>query len=168
MQFTTLAGGAVLAVLVAAPAASAAEQTKTAPAASKADEGKEVRVVGCVQWEKDYRQARNEGRGGAIGTGTGIGVGNEYVLIFAQVEGPGGKRPAASAGAAGPGRKFSEGAVYSITGDREKELGRRVGQQIEVIGILEERGDPNSEHAGDLPRIKMTAWIPLKDFCPAP
>ena len=25
----------------------------------------------------------------------------------------------------------------------------------------------NSERAGDLPRIKMTAWIPMKDFCPA-
>jgi len=53
--------------------------------------------------------------------------------------------------------------VYAITGGREKELGRRVGQQIEVIGVIEDEGKAN----GDVPRIKMTAWVPLKDSCPA-
>jgi hypothetical protein len=134
-----------------------------------AAKGQEIRIVGCVQWEKDYRQARNEGRGGALGTG--IGAGNEFVLTFARVEGPGGRTAAASAGTAGTGangeKKLTTGAAYSITGDREKELGRRIGQQIEVIGILEDSGEANSERAGDLPRIRMTAWVPLKDFCPA-
>jgi hypothetical protein len=149
-----------LTVLVASPAFA----QKAGPPA-KAAEGKEIKVVGCVQWEKDYRQARNEGRGGVLGTGAGVG--DEYVLTFAQVEGTGGRTPVASVGSSGAGKKLTEGAAYSITGDREKELGRRIGQQIEVIGILEERGEPNSERAGDLPRIKMTAWVPLKDFCPA-
>ena len=116
-------------------------------AQSPRDPEKEVRIVGCIQWEKDYRKERNEGRGGAIGTG--IGVGNEFVLTMVKPEGA---------------RKAN---AYSITGDREKELGRRIGQQIEVIGILEDAGKADSERFGDLPRIKMTGWVPIKDSCPA-
>jgi len=116
------------------------------PALGNADgQGKEVRVVGCVQWEKDYRSARHFGNGGALGTG--IGVGNEFVLTKVKPEG---------------GRTAT---AYSITGDREKELGRRIGQQIQVIGVVENEGKPDSGHFGDLPRIKMTAWIPVKDAC---
>jgi len=111
------------------------------------DTDKEIRITGCVQWEKDYRQQRNEGRGGAFGTGAGVG--NEFVLTMIKPDG---------------GRKAT---AYSITGDREKELGRRIGQQIEVIGTIEDEGKPDSERFGDLPRIKMTAWVPVKDFCPA-
>src|SRR6266850_7819609 len=97
--------------------------------------GKEIKIVGCVQWEKDYRQARNEGRGGVLGTGAGVG--NEFVLTFAQVEGPGGRTAAASVGTGTTGngasdatgaKKATTGAAYSITGDREKELARRIGQ----------------------------------------
>lgn len=111
------------------------------------DADKEIRIVGCVQWEKDYRKERNEGRGGALGTG--VGVGNEFVLTMVK---PDGARKA---------------TAYSITGDREKELGRRIGQQIEVIGVVEDEGKADSERFGDLARIKMTAWVPIKDFCPA-
>ena len=106
---------------------------------------KEIRIVGCVQWEKDYRRARNEGAGGALGTG--IGVGNEFVLTMVKPEGS---------------RKAT---AYSITGDREKELGRRIGQQIEVIGVLEDEGKADSERFGDLPRIRMTGWVPIRDSC---
>ena len=105
----------------------------------------EVRITGCVQWEKDYRRDRNEGRGGALGTG--IGVGNEFVLSKVKPEG---------------GRHAT---AYSITGDREKELGRRIGQQIVVIGVIEDEGKRDSERFGDLPRIRMTAWVPVKDAC---
>jgi hypothetical protein len=104
----------------------------------------EIRIVGCVQWEKEYRRDRNEGRGGALGTGAGVG--NEFVLTGVKPD----------------GRKAT---AYSITGDREKELGRRIGQQIEVIGVIEDEGKPKSERFGDLPRVKMTAWIPVKDMC---
>lgn len=158
-MYTKLTIGMVIMVVVAC---SGAAFGQGAGAPSKADEGKEMKVVGCVQWEKDYRQARNEGRGGVLGTGAGVG--NEFVLTFAQVEGAGGRTAAASVGTGG--KKISEGTAFSITGDREKELGRRVGQQIEVIGILEERGERNSERAGDLPRIRMTAWVWLKESCP--
>ena len=112
------------------------------------DAARETRIVGCVQWEKDYRKERSEGRGGALGTG--LGVGNEFVLTMVKPEGA------------------SKATAYSITGDREKELGRRIGQQIEVIGVLEDAGKSDAERFGDLPRIRMTAWVPIKDSCPAP
>lgn len=121
----------------------AASLPLTAQASRSAD--KEVRIAGCVQWEKDYRSARNEGAGGAVGTG--IGVGNEFVLTMVKPEGS---------------RKAT---AYSITGDREKELGRRIGQQVEVIGVIEDEGKADSERVGDLPRIRMTGWVPLKDTC---
>ncbi len=136
MRFITLS--VIVSLLGAAPLLSA-QRPK--------DADKEVRIVGCVQWEKDYRKERSEGRGGALGTG--VGVGNEFVLTMVK---PDGARKA---------------TAYSITGDREKELGRRIGQQIEVIGVIEDDGKADSERFGDLPRMKMTAWVPIKDFCPA-
>jgi hypothetical protein len=57
--------------------------------------------------------------------------------------------------------------AYRITGDREKELGRRIGQQIEVIGIVEDEGTRDADRFGDLPRIKVTAWVPVKESCSA-
>ena len=69
---------------------------------------------------------------------------NEFVLTMVKPEG---------------GRKAT---AYGITGDRAKELGRRVGQQVEVIGVIESEGSND-----DLPRIKMSAWVPVKDSCPA-
>lgn len=113
--------------------------------AQRGDTGKEVRIVGCVQWETDYRRERHEGRGGALGTG--IGVGNEFVLTMVKPEGT---------------RKAT---AYSITGDREKELGRRIGQEVEIIGIVEDEGKVEGNRFGDLPRIKMTTWVPVKESC---
>jgi hypothetical protein len=128
---------AVIASIVAA--------TLPAFAQAGSDKGKEVRVVGCVQWEKEFRRLRHQGPGGALGTG--IGAGNEFVLAMVK---PDATRTA---------------TAYSITGDREKELGRRIGQQIEVIGVVEDEGKPSADQVGDLPRIKMTGWIPIKDSC---
>src|SRR4026209_575160 len=96
-------------------------------AAAGDDAGKEVRVVGCVQWEKDYFKRSR------------IGDDNEFVLTMVK---PDATRKA---------------TAYSITGDREKELGRRIGQQIEVIGTIEDEGKPEANRFSDLPRIKMTA-----------
>ena len=96
--------------------------------AQSKDAGKEIRIDGCVQWEKDHSKKDHE-----------------FVLTMVKPEGD---------------RKAT---AYAVTGDREKELGRRVGQQVEVIGVIEDEGKPN----GELPRIKMTAWVPLKDSCPA-
>ena len=94
-------------------------------AQASSDANKEVRIVGCVQWEKE--RAKKD---------------DEFVLTMVKPEGE---------------RKAT---TYGITGDRVKELGRRVGQQVEVIGVIEDEGK-------EVPRIKMTAWIPIKDSCPA-
>jgi hypothetical protein len=104
--------------------------------AAASESGKEVRVVGCVQWEKDYLKK------------SWIGDDNEFVLTMVK---PDATRKA---------------TAYSITGDREKELGRRIGQQVEVIGIIEDEGKPEANRVADVPRIKMTAWVPVKDSCP--
>jgi len=103
-----------------------------------ADTGKEVRIVGCVQWEKDYFKKSR------------IGDDNEFVLTMVKPD------------------AMRKATVYSITGDREKELARRIGQQIEVIGFIEDEGKPDGKGFGDLPRIKMTVWVPVKDSCSAP
>lgn len=39
----------------------------------------QITVTGCVQNESDYRPAHDAGRGGVAGTG--VGAGNEFVLI---------------------------------------------------------------------------------------
>jgi hypothetical protein len=101
------------------------------------ERGKEVRIVGCVQWEMDFfKKSRS-------------GVGNEFVLTMVKPD------------------ATHKATAYSITGDREKELGRRIGQQIEVIGVVEDERKPDAERFSDLPRIKMNAWVPVKDSCPA-
>lgn len=120
---------------VAAVVASIVAAALPAFAQVDGDRGKEVRIVGCVQWERDFVKKSR------------IGDDNEFVLTMVK---PDATRKA---------------TAYSITGDREKELGRRIGQQVEVIGIVEEEGKPNADRVGDLPRIKMTAWIPVKDSC---
>ena len=38
----------------------------------------------------------------------------------------------------------------------------------EIKGVLEDVGTPDAERFADLPRIKMTGWVPIKDSCPAP
>jgi len=102
------------------------------------ERGKEVRIVGCVQWEMDFFKKSRQ-----------IGVGNEFVLTMVKPD------------------ATHKATAYSITGDREKELGRRIGQQIEVIGVVEDERKPDAERFSDLPRIKMNAWVPVKDSCPA-
>jgi hypothetical protein len=42
----------------------------------------QVTLVGCIQRESEYRQAAGSGKGGTLGTG--VGVGNEFVLINAS------------------------------------------------------------------------------------
>ena len=109
----------------------------SASAQADSERGKEIRIVGCVQWEKDFFKKSR------------IGDHNEFVLTMVK---PDATRKA---------------TAYSITGDREKELGRRIGQQIEVIGIVEDEGKLDADRFRDLPRINMTAWVPVQESCPA-
>jgi hypothetical protein len=108
-----------------------------APAA--AGDEQQVTIVGCVQSESDYRQARDAGKGGVAGTG--VGAGNEFVLINASMAsgapagatgeaGSAAARPTGTAGVAGGG------AAYELTGANEGQVASHVGKQVQIVGKL--------------------------------
>ena len=118
----------------------------------KEQTARELTVIGCVELERDYRARKDAGRGGALGSG--VGVGNEFVLTDARLV-TGRRRGGAAATAEAPATD------YSLTGRRERDLLRAVGRQIEVVGILED------DDADGLPVINISLWHPVADFCPA-
>lgn len=89
-----------------------ASQERTAPAQT-------ITVTGCIQRETDYRRARDAGRGGAAGTG--IGAGNEFVLVNASMAGAG---------------TTAAGSAYELTGANESGAGQHVGRRVEISGRL--------------------------------
>ena len=112
-------------------------QQGPAPNTSGAQQGSttEITVTGCVQREADYRKARDAGRGGVAGTG--VGAGNEFVLINASAAGAGGGRAAAGAAASGAaGTSGTAGAAYELTGTNEGMAEKFVGQRVEITGML--------------------------------
>jgi hypothetical protein len=109
----------------------------------------EVTLIGCVELERDYRARKESGRGGALGSG--VGVGNEFVLTNAKAVPAGGRRGQA-AGTGG-------GEDYQLTGKLEKDFLRHVGRQVEVIGIIEKDAS--------MPKVNVSLWHPVGDYCPA-
>jgi hypothetical protein len=65
----------------------AGSPTMTAPrdtqTGDRSQTQQQVTLVGCIQREAEYRQAAGSGRGGALGTGAGVG--NEFVLVNASM-----------------------------------------------------------------------------------
>jgi hypothetical protein len=118
---------------------------------SQATREGEVTLIGCVELERDYRARKESGRGGVLGSG--VGVGNEFVLTNAKPA-PGGRRgqPAGTAGA--------PGSDYSLSGKMEKDFLRHVGRQVEVIAIVEKAGEA-------MPTLNVSLWHPVGDYCPA-
>jgi hypothetical protein len=94
-----------------------------------------------VQREADYRRAQNLGGGGAAGTG--VGVGNEFVLVDASMS-PGatasapttGAAPGTATGTAGSSTPAAAGNAYELTGKNEGQAEQFVGRRVEVIGKL--------------------------------
>jgi hypothetical protein len=87
-----------------------------------------VTLTGCIQREADYRKTHDIGKGGVANTG--IGDGNEYVLINAS-------RGASSA--AGIDCSFQGKAeAYELTGSRERDLRPYVGKVVQIAGTLKE------------------------------
>jgi hypothetical protein len=101
-------------------AASPAQQTTAA--------AQQITVTGCIQREADYRKARDQGRGGVAGTG--IGAGNEFVLINASMA------PAAGRAAGAPTGTAGATAAYELTGSNEKQASTLVGKRVEIMGML--------------------------------
>jgi len=52
------------------------------PSGDRAQTQQQMTLVGCIQREAEYRQAAGSGKGGTMGTG--VGVGNEFVLVNAS------------------------------------------------------------------------------------
>ena len=138
-------------------------QSQAQPSPPSAKRADQVALIGCVEFEKDYRQRMAAGRGGTLGSG--VGANDEFVLTNV--------RPAAVAvGTSGADTRIgSGGGVYTLTGDDEKNLKRDVGRQVEVMGTLENAGKQSTgadlTDISDLPRIKIESWHTVRDFCPA-
>jgi hypothetical protein len=129
-----------------------------APRAQEKPATNEIAVVGCVELERDYRARKESGKGGVLGTG--VGVGNEFILTNARmVPGPGKGRSSAAApsGAA----RGAPGIDYGLSGRLEHELLRSVGRQVEVVGVVED------DKADDLQVVRINLWHPVGDFCPS-
>jgi hypothetical protein len=174
-----IAGAAVIAFGIAS--AVAADQQAASQAqkqgervATAALAPNEVTLVGCVEFEQDYRKRMAAGRGGALGSG--VGANDEFVLTntrpaASQVGTTGsGSTQARNAGRATAGNAGSGGGVYTLTGAQEKNLKRDVGRQVEVVGVIENAGKPSTgaelTDISDLPRIAIKTWHPVNDFCP--
>jgi hypothetical protein len=100
----------------------AAQQPASQPSAS-ADQP--ITLTGCVQSEEDYRKAKGMAKGGAAGTG--VGVGNEFVIISAKPAGA--ASPSETAGTTGAAAQ-----AYEVTGSKEGDLKEFVGKRVEITG----------------------------------
>ena len=131
------------------PAPPATQQTRpeeqpNRPATQAAQGAQSVTIVGCVQSEADYRRARNAGKGGVAGTG--VGAGNEFVLVDASMAGasatgaPGAATSGASGSTAGKptGTAGASAAInaYELTGSGEGQLASHVGKRVEIMGTF--------------------------------
>jgi hypothetical protein len=120
----------------------------SAPATRPAAAGQQVTIVGCVQREADYRKAHDDGKGGVAGTG--VGAGNEFVLINAAVS-AGGSTAAAPTGTAGA----TGGTAYELTGSGEGQAAKFVNKRVEVMGMFKA-----AETAAGAPTGGPTAGAP--------
>jgi hypothetical protein len=138
---------AVLTVGMAAFGQTTGQAPTQAASQAGTEQETQITLVGCLQREADYRKANQSGRGGAVATG--VGLGNEFVLVNATT-GTGtsstAETPAATSGAeADCATATGTGQAYELTGKREGELAKFVGRRIEITGMLKKAG---SETAG--------------------
>lgn len=133
-------GGMTVASVLAFGIVAFGQSTAQQPTSSQAQpgasssSGQQVTVVGCIQREADYRKAHGEGRGGAVGTG--VGVGNEFILTDASM-GSGAKtgaEPSTPTGTAGTAA--SAASAYELTGSNEGQASAYVGKRVEITGTL--------------------------------
>jgi hypothetical protein len=171
MQFIVAPLAVAVVAAVALVDAQTVAQRQGQPASAAGVQQNEITVVGCVEFEQDYRKRMAAGRGGVLGSG--VGAADEFVLtnVRPPQDAVGTSGRGANAGprrtdAPGPG-----GAVYTLTGPQEQTLKRDVGRQVEVVGVIENAGKPSTgaelTDISDLPRIAITTWHPVNDFCPA-
>jgi hypothetical protein len=120
-------------------------RTRTAAPQPAGSAGQTVVVMGCIQSEADFRKTRNLGRGGTAGTG--VGVGNEFILIDTKMTSagapPAGTQTATTGAAAQP---------FKLTGTNESKVSQFLGKRVEITGTLKP-----AETAGAAPTRGPTA-----------
>lgn len=138
-MFKRYAGAACVAAVVAIGTVAFAQSTQPpqpptsgqaqaqAAEPQKQSDIKEVTITGCVQSESDYRKANNLGSGGAAGTG--VGAGNEFVLINASIS-------SAAVGTTGATGAPAGTAAFELTGSKESDVAAFVGKRVEIVGKL--------------------------------
>jgi len=149
----------VAAILTAAiwtgmPSASAAQQpNQKDPKRSDIDV---ITVTGCVEKEADYRNSISSGKGGALGSG--VGVGNEYVLRSVQTVKADTLKPTGTSP-----QNYEE--VYAVTGDLEHELDKALGHKVAASGYVEVAKSKGTDKVKDLPNFKVVGWHSVADTC---
>lgn len=97
-------------------------------------------ITGCVISEADYRKMHDAGNGGVVGTG--VGVGNEFILTDASnsAASPAASTSARADAAATPsatGTSGTTGAMaFELSGSGEGQLSRYVGRRVELTGMF--------------------------------
>jgi hypothetical protein len=115
-------------LLFGAPSSTAMGQSDQASASASAAAADQITVTGCVQREADYRKSHDDGRGGVAGTG--VGAGNEFVLVDAS------KSASGSSSATATGTSGSAEAAYELTGPNEGKVGSYINKRVEIMGKL--------------------------------
>jgi hypothetical protein len=126
-----VAAATTAALAQAGAQSSTQSQTGAAP---NAQQDQQVTIVGCVQREADYRKAQSAGRGGVAGTG--VGVGNEFVLVNASTASAGTAATPGSAATPTGTAGTTSATAYELTGPNEGQVEKFVGRRIEISGKL--------------------------------
>jgi hypothetical protein len=92
----------------------------------------QVTLIGCVQNEADFRRAKGMDKGGPAGSG--VGVGNEFVIVDAS-------KSSSASGAATPadapaGTTGAAGEAFEATGSGEGDLKQYIGKRVEITGKI--------------------------------
>lgn len=157
------AAALVLAAFPAAGQSRTPSQAAGTPSRNAQAKPAEVTLIGCVEPEKEYRARLDAAKGGPLGTG--VGQGDEFVLRGAAPAPANGERATQQEAVATSGQRGD----YMLTGKPEDELKRYVGRQVEVVGVVQpfEANESATEARDRLPRLAITNWHPVGDFCPA-
>lgn len=128
----------VLAMGVAAgaqqPSTTTAGAAGQTPAASANAAGQQT-ITGCVVSESDYRKAHDAGKGGVVGTG--VGAGNEYILVNASTGASSSSAPSAVGTSGSTASTAAASAMaYELSGSGEGQLSRFVGRRVELTGMF--------------------------------
>src|ERR671937_2769689 len=113
----------VLAAAVLGTAVLAQTPPPPTPAGATSQQAEQVTLLGCIQKESDYRRAQDKNRGGVAGTG--IGAGDDFILVNASMAKQGLSTAAPPADPA-----------YELTGPNEEKVKEFVGKRVEITGTL--------------------------------